>query len=224
MDTARARLRESLKRHDVHGRFQIYHPVTLGGQPIYVHSKLMIIDDNYVRVGSSNINNRSMRFDKECDVAFDAQGSADLQGRISALCSDLLAEHLGVTPETITRQCQEFGSLIAAIEQLRGESPKGQRKTLVPYETPNMTEIGNWLADNEILDPEGPEEQFEPIEKRGLFRALLRRPTGGPVNACSKQDRDSSGSRPFKLRAVDSDLCLPRRFKKIFLQLCPDLH
>lgn len=179
MDTARARLRESLRRHDAHGRFRIYHPVTSGGQPIYVHSKLMIVDDSYVRVGSSNINNRSMRFDKECDVAFEAQGSADLRERISALRSDLLAEHLGVDAETITRQCHEAGSLIAAIEQMRGDRSTGSGKTLIPYTTPDMTNIENWLADNEILDPEGPEEQFEAIEKRGLFRGRLRRPTRG---------------------------------------------
>ena len=29
-----------------------------------------------------------------------------------------------------------------------------------------------WLADNEVLDPEGPEEMFEPISERGLFRRM----------------------------------------------------
>jgi hypothetical protein len=32
------------------------------------------------------------------------------------------------------------------------------------------------IADNEILDPEGPEEVFETIEKRGLFRGRLKTP------------------------------------------------
>ncbi len=32
------------------------------------------------------------------------------------------------------------------------------------------------LADNEVLDPEGPDEMFEPLTRRGLFRRP-RRPT-----------------------------------------------
>lgn len=56
----------------------------------------MIIDDEVVRVGSSNINNRSMRFDRECDVAFEADGDDRIRSRIVDFRSDLLGEHLGV--------------------------------------------------------------------------------------------------------------------------------
>jgi hypothetical protein len=47
---------------------------------------------------------------------------------------------------------------------------------LVPYETPDVSDLEKWLADNEILDPEGPEELLEPMEKRGLFRGRLHLP------------------------------------------------
>lgn len=185
MDTARARLRESLRHHDRFGRFRIYHPVTAGGTPVYVHSKLMIVDDRSMRVGSSNFNNRSMRFDNECDVAFDA--SADPTGRLSArlldLRHDLLAEHLGCAPDTVAEAVARHGSLIAAIEELRrptggqeGGEARAATPTLVPYETPEVDGLASWLADNEILDPEGPEAVLEPIEKRGLFRGRLKRP------------------------------------------------
>jgi phosphatidylserine/phosphatidylglycerophosphate/cardiolipin synthase-like enzyme len=175
MDTARARLRESLKRHDPRGRFRIYHPVTAGGEPIYVHSKLMIVDDKAMRVGSSNFNNRSMRFDNECDVAFEADGDASLSVRLRDLRHDLLGEHLGVASEAIADAVARHGSLIGAIEDLR--RPAGSNgATLVPYETPEISGLAEWLADNEILDPEGPEGVFEPIEKRGLFRGRLKMP------------------------------------------------
>lgn len=173
MDTARARLKESLKRHDPFGRFRIYHPVTERGQPIYVHSKVMIIDDKIVRVGSSNINNRSMRFDRECDVAFEAAGDDLLRSRIAEFRSDLLAEHLGVGVSQVLAAVSNLGSTIAAISAIREQS-KG--KTLVDYETPVISDLEKWLADNEILDPEGPEEMFEAIERRGLFRGRLHLP------------------------------------------------
>ena len=39
---------------------------------IMVHSKVMIVDDGFLRVGSANLNNRSLGADSECDVAFEA--------------------------------------------------------------------------------------------------------------------------------------------------------
>jgi phosphatidylserine/phosphatidylglycerophosphate/cardiolipin synthase-like enzyme len=176
MDTARGRLRESLRRHDPNGRFHIYHPITPEGRPIYVHSKLMIIDDDFVRVGSSNINNRSLRFDQECDVAFEARGSEKLRQRIAAFRTDLLGEHMGVPVGVLSETVDETASIIAAIERLRGQKGASQAITLMPYETPPITDIEKWLADNEILDPEGPDDLFEPIEKRGLFRGHLHLP------------------------------------------------
>ncbi len=178
MDTARAKLVEALRRIDRHGRLRIYHPQTEGGAGIYVHAKLMVVDDRVLRVGSSNFNNRSMRLDTECDVilAADEPGNGHLADEIAALRNDLLAEHLGVAPATVAARLAETGSLIATVEGLRGPG-----RSLVPYEIPDLNGFQSWLAENEILDPNGPEEIFESTAKRGLFkgwgriRARLRR-------------------------------------------------
>lgn len=179
MDSARARLRESLRRHDLHNRLRIYHPVTARGEPIYVHSKLMIVDNERMRVGSSNFNNRSMRFDNECDVAFEALGSEALRAKLENLRNDLLGEHLGVAVSSFRDVVEREGSVIAAVEALRHSAGPGERaskRTLIPYETPALADLTQWLADNEILDPEGPEQIFEAIERRGLFRGRLKMP------------------------------------------------
>jgi phosphatidylserine/phosphatidylglycerophosphate/cardiolipin synthase-like enzyme len=172
MDTARARLREALRRRDPHQRFRIYHPVTSGGQPIYVHAKVLVIDDQILRVGSSNMNNRSLRLDTECDVVIDAglPANSDVTRAILDVRDGLLAEHLGRSQQEVSEQIAASGSLIAAIEALRCPG-----RTLQPYETPDLTSVEKWLADNEVLDPEGPEEMFEPMSKHGLFRRLHRR-------------------------------------------------
>jgi phospholipase D1/2 len=36
---------------------------------IYVHSKLMIVDDKYVIIGSANINDRSLNGDRDSEIA-----------------------------------------------------------------------------------------------------------------------------------------------------------
>ena len=171
MDSARARLMEALHRRDKHGRLKMYHPVTTAGAPIYVHAKITFIDDRQLRIGSANLNNRSMRLDSECDVIIDAVqgGEATIRAAITAIRDDLLAEHLGVMPQEVTKAVAQTGSLIAAVEQLRGEE-----RTLVPYEVPDLSSVEAWLADHEVLDPEGPDEIFEPLSARGLFRRLRK--------------------------------------------------
>ena len=165
MDTARARIFQALKKCDVHNRLRMYHPHTAGGTPIYVHAKVLVIDEEVIRVGSSNFNNRSLRLDTECDVTIEQGGEQD-SARIAAIRDDLIAEHLAVEPSAVTAAVAEHG-LIGAIEALRGEG-----KTLVPYEVPDLNAVEEWLADNKILDPEGPDEMFEPLSAR---RPLLGR-------------------------------------------------
>lgn len=166
MDTARARLVEALRRIDRHGRFRIYHPVTEGGAEIYVHAKVMVVDDWILRVGSSNFNNRSMRLDTECDIILSAEerGNDRQRVHIDALRDDLLSEHLGVRPAEVAAKLRESGSLIATIEKLRGPG-----RSLVSYELPALSGLEEWLAENEILDPNGPDEVFEATSRRGLF-------------------------------------------------------
>ena len=172
MDTARARLCAALGHLDPADRFRIYHPCTSQGQPIYVHAKILIVDDRVLHIGSSNMNNRSLGLDTECDVTIDAglpgnDGAADA---IRAIRNSLMAEHLGVGVSEVADLSQQSGSLIATIEALRGTG-----HSLAPYRIPDLLEVERWLADNELLDPEGPEEIFESFQRRGLLRRLRHR-------------------------------------------------
>lgn len=166
MDTARARLVAALQRRDRHERLRLYHPVTAGGRDIYCHAKVLIADTDVLRLGSSNMNNRSLRLDTECDVVIEAKDDAT-RAVIASLRDRLLAEHLGVAPDEVARVLGETESLIETVERLRGRG-----KTLEPYEIPDLGAVTTWLADSEMLDPEDPEEMFESLAKRGLFRRL----------------------------------------------------
>ena len=153
MGSARARLLKIIGEADRHDRFRIYSPVTEGGRPIYVHAKIMVVDDWLLRVGSSNLNNRSLGYDTECDLAVEADrgsGDAELRRKILAFRDDLLAEHLGTTKERVAETSRGAeGSLIATIEKLRKPG-----RTLVPFEPPDFGAVGEALAENDLLDPE----------------------------------------------------------------------
>lgn len=170
MDTARARLVAALQQRDRHDRLRLYHPFTAEGSAIYVHAKVMIVDGRTLRIGSANMNNRSMGLDTECDVTIDAgDEGADA---IRAIRDGLIAEHLGLPVARVAAEIDARGSLIRTIEALRGTG-----RSLRPYEVPDLGAIDAWLADNEVLDPESPSEMFEATAKRGLFRRL-RHPFG----------------------------------------------
>ena len=172
MSPARARLLDVMKHSDVHARFRIYCPVTAGGDDIYVHSKITIVDDQQLRVGSANFNNRSMGFDSECDLLIDAAlpGMAHAAATVAELRSDLLCEHLGVSADALAAKFAETGSLIGTIEAFAGSGGRG----LVPFvpEQPNAAERA--LAEAETLDPESAGEAFEPMAKPGLLSNLRR--------------------------------------------------
>lgn len=183
MDTARARLVEALRRRDSHGRFAMYHPYTRNRTPIYVHAKLMIVDDLILRVGSSNMNNRSLRLDTECDVVVDCTlpGNDGCSEAIADIRESLMAEHLGVSKDAVRKAVARTGSLIAAIEALRWQgrrNARDRRRTVSPYVVPDLSAVEAWLADNEVLDPEGPDKTFEIIDRSGLFRRLRPAPVG----------------------------------------------
>ena len=106
MDVLRERLFKQLLAADHQHRLRLYRPCIpgLGEECVNVHSKIIVIDDELVRVGSANLNNRSMGLDTECDLTFEARGEPRIRSAISAFRSRLLAEHLGVDAVEIEKQ------------------------------------------------------------------------------------------------------------------------
>jgi phosphatidylserine/phosphatidylglycerophosphate/cardiolipin synthase-like enzyme len=138
---------------DEHRRLGIYWPATGRGAPIYVHSKVLVVDDRLLRIGSSNLNNRSMGFDSECDVAIEAESNGsepdDVRRQITSVRDDLVAEHLGVSIDEFEKAMPEGRSLLKAIEALRGEG-----RTLRPFTKRTVANEAGPLAEHDLMDPD----------------------------------------------------------------------
>lgn len=163
MGTNRDRLIRRLRKCDRHDRLRVYYPVIPNGEggecQVLIHSKLIIVDDVFLRIGSSNLNNRSIGLDSECDAAIEAT-TEEVRRTITGLRDRLLAEHLDISPETFAQTVAgNGGSVIGAIEQLntgvRGLRPFGAMSD----DGPDAPAAGTGL-----LDP------LEPFEPLSLFR------------------------------------------------------
>jgi phospholipase D1/2 len=174
MDVLRGRVLERLRAADRFHRLNLNYPKIpeLRGQCISMHSKVCIIDDDFVRVGSANLSNRSMGFDTECDLAIEAAGQPAVRRAIASFRQALLAEHLGVSPEAVGRELKKDGSLIGAVERLRGAG-----RSLGYFDGTVSADVNEVVPDEAFIDPSRPyEAQFIPEERR---KPALRQIIGG---------------------------------------------
>ena len=168
MDHARAELVRCIGEADTKGRFSIWCPYS-GVTPIYVHAKIMVVDDEIFHIGSANLNNRSLGLDSECDIFVDSTraGNGHAGDAIRAVRHSLLAEHCGLDESEIGELLARHGSMAALIDH--SITPEGGRN-LMRYCPPDTNGAQESLAESELLDPEDPEDMFEPFAKGGLFR------------------------------------------------------
>ncbi len=153
MHVLRAQLLARLRAADRHGRLGVYCPhipKLSAGCCLDVHSKLMVVDDACLRIGSANLCNRSMAIDTECDAAIEAAGDERLARTIRGFRNRLVAEHLDVPLEALERKLREQGTLRGAIEALRSDG-----RSLRPVdEQPRASSA--LLAAAAIADPDEP--------------------------------------------------------------------
>jgi len=82
---------------------------------IYIHTKLMIVDDRYVICGSANLNDRSMCGDRDSEIAVCVEDMETVDSRMNGrpykasrtainLRGKIFQEHLGLLPETSMRR------------------------------------------------------------------------------------------------------------------------
>lgn len=169
MGAGRLRFRRCLEAAGVFDRVRIVHPFVGAGArrtPVMVHAKAMIVDDDLLRVGSANLNNRSMGLDSECDLAVEARSDAEREV-IAGLRARLLAEHLGAEPEAVAAAVRAHGSLLAAVDSLGGAD-----RGLAPIEDSEAydTEIGRTIRP--FADPEQP---IEPDRLMGGMSGMAQR-------------------------------------------------
>ena len=153
MRSGRVRFMHMIEAAGVADRVRLMYPEVRDGErraETMIHSKVCIVDDRLLRVGSANLNNRSMGADTECDLTIAAE-TAEQRRRIAYLRETLLGEHCGVAPEAIAASLARTGSLIRTAETT---SNNGHR--LLPIEDGALEAHELSHAIEEVADPQRP--------------------------------------------------------------------
>ncbi|MGH8138597.1 MAG: phospholipase D-like domain-containing protein [Steroidobacteraceae bacterium] len=154
MSTLRTLLLRRLCEADRYGRFHAYYPYTPDSseeQGCDVHTKLMIVDDAWLRLGSANFANRSMWLDTECDLVLEAAGVLQARASIAGVRDRFLAEHLEVSPQQVRHAADTTDSLSAAIEKLA----RSEGRTLRRFQRLDAPSEA-LVAAARVADPERP--------------------------------------------------------------------
>ncbi len=98
---------------DRHRRLRLVYPVASRARDVatFVHSKVMVVDDRLLRIGSANMSHRSMGVDSECDLIADAGDDPGRRAGVQRTRDRLLGEQLGLPPEVVTAEISRLGSM-----------------------------------------------------------------------------------------------------------------
>jgi len=182
MNTGRLFFMQRLEAAGVNDRVGLVYPSLPSddtGEGVMVHAKFTVVDDRLLRVGSANLNNRSMGMDSECDLAIEA-ASDDQRRAIATIRDRLLGEHLGVEPDKVAAAIAESASFLDAV---RGLSDGARSLKPIRLDDVPDDELARYVK--ELADPE------RPISLPGFIGDMF----GG-------QHPEQPVSRVFKLSAL----------------------
>jgi phosphatidylserine/phosphatidylglycerophosphate/cardiolipin synthase-like enzyme len=171
MDSARRAAIHRLRAADVQGRFSAFTPKTPGDGPVIVHSKVTFIDDDLVRIGSANLNNRSTGLDSEMDVAFEAAPGHDgdaCREAIRAFMARLVGHYMERSGDEVRAAYHRLGSLAAAIDEL-DRNPR----RLPPADQDRPGPFARFIAKWHLGDPTTPQDAWNPWNRRKRLRQDL---------------------------------------------------
>lgn len=141
---------------------------------VYVHSKLMIVDDRVTIIGSANINDRSMLGDRDSEVAVIIQDNEMMEGKMNgrpyqvgkfshSLRCHLLKEHLGLlsemtaTPLNFTVEDPLTIAFHSTVSKLAEKNTRifesvFQGRILPTNEVQNFDELKEWKSRSGVAD------------------------------------------------------------------------
>lgn len=150
MQNGRGAFIDCFSEAGVADRIRFVYPVSRSGNKeaaVMVHSKLMIVDNRILRIGSANLNNRSMGADSECDLIFEA-ATEEHRDFITSVRRRLIAHFCDLDEHAITTNEHRLFALLGELSKARGA--KALRKVESSALTSTLATLVQPVADPEL--------------------------------------------------------------------------
>jgi phosphatidylserine/phosphatidylglycerophosphate/cardiolipin synthase-like enzyme len=141
----------------------------------FIHSKLLLVDDRFLTVGSANATNRSMGLDTELNVSWEASDPAaqsELVAAIRGVRTSLLAEHAGLHGKGEGQRFEDISNLTNHLDCLVDD----HNARLCRYEPDPSLKDSEWPealeAVAKVVDP------GKPIDGEFIFEAVSKSQLG----------------------------------------------
>jgi phosphatidylserine/phosphatidylglycerophosphate/cardiolipin synthase-like enzyme len=142
--------------------------------PVFIHAKVLAVDDRFLLISSANLSNRSMGFDTELGIAWESPAPNE---SIRGARIELIAEHCGIERDEAEARFANPRDLVAKLDALAKS-----RASLLRMHKRNQDEKPGWLLRRILpkrtpLDPANPQQFREGLpEPVAWLDRLIREP------------------------------------------------
>ncbi|MBZ4411881.1 phospholipase D-like domain-containing protein [Myxococcus sp. MISCRS1] len=219
MGIAQVRLLRALERvaRETGNTFRVYCSAARDEQTgedvyTYIHSKVMVVDDRFLTLGSANTTNRSLGLDSELNLSWEAEADGDAVSRaIRRVRVSLMAEHAGLSgAETLAPLMRADAGLVDWLDAVASAGLHRLRPHPMETVFDQSPLLKSLEPEDLVIDPEDSvldESLFEALRggEDGLFasgiRLLSRWLVGAaeerPHRAILPADADSEGGGQY---------------------------
>jgi phospholipase D1/2 len=169
-------------------------------EQVYIHTKLMIVDDRYALFGSANINDRSLLGERDSEIAVlvmdSATSKADVNGKGSQRLVRNFAHDLRINVWKklfgITGELRAAGDLLTAIEA-PGSPDSWRRIQAQATQNAKAYEAAfNWIPRD--VDPSDPDGE----RPASILPVWIRDPVMAQVSVNGAEPQAKGGAMPFE--------------------------
>ncbi len=127
-----------------------------GHATTFIHSKVLLVDDRFVSIGSANVTNRSFALDSELSLSWEAGvAGCPLEQSVAALRAELLGEHAGLAPDP------EYFQGKGLVQRLDALAQSGQSRLRKRPVADELVDSQRVLHLEQIFDPDKPLDELE---------------------------------------------------------------
>lgn len=151
--------------------------------PVFIHAKVLAVDDRFLLVSSANASNRSMGFDTELGLAWEAPEPTP---SLRNARMELLEEHVGIAGH----EFEDSENLVTRLDAIARQHNHRLRLHKRNVDEKPGPFLSRFIPENTVFDPDNPRQMQEALPEPGAWLdKLIRTPVESIARLLGKPRR-----------------------------------